>query len=111
MTQTPSPQPKYRMPDEAERHAATWMAYEATAGAWGTSGSYGASHLPARQDLMRVVVNLSRFEAVKMLVSKADLKQARELLAAAKAEKGKGYSGGVRLPAIEAGGTVELIGP
>lgn len=101
--------PKYRMPDEGEPHTATWMAYGATVGAWGTTGAYGASRLPARQDLMRVAVNLSRFEAVKMLVSKADLKQARELLAAAKAEKGKVYSGSVALPAIEAGGKIELI--
>ena len=33
----------YLMPDEGEPHAATWMAYGATASAWGTGGSYGAS--------------------------------------------------------------------
>lgn len=102
----------YLMPDEGERHAATWMAYGATADAWGTSGAYGASRLPARRDLMRIAVNLSRYEPVKMLVSAADLPQARQLLAAARAEAaqvGAIYSGGAALNNIEQGGPIELI--
>jgi agmatine deiminase len=104
--------PMYRLPDEGEPHAATWMAYGATASAWGTTGSYGASRVPARRDLMRIAVNLSRFEAVKMLVSKADLVQAQQFLSAAKQEAqkpGSVFSGGQVLPAIEAGGKITLI--
>lgn len=102
----------YLMPDEGERHAATWMAYGATAEAWGTGGAYGASRLPARRDLMRIAVNLSRYEPVKMLVSAADLPQARQLLAEARAEAaqaGAVYSGGAALNAVEQGGPIELI--
>jgi agmatine deiminase len=104
--------PMYLMPDEGEPHAATWMIYGATASAWGTTGSYGASRVPARHDLMRVAVNLSRFEAVKMLVSKADLVQAQQFLSAAKQETQKSgvvFSGDQRLPAVEAGGKITLV--
>ncbi len=104
--------PTYLMPDEAEPHAATWMAYGATASAWGTDGAYGASRAPARRDLMRVAVNLSRFEPVKMLVSKADMTQAREFLAAAKTEAQAAktvFTDGEALPNPEAGGKVQLI--
>ena len=100
------------MPDEGELHAATWMAYGATASAWGTSGSYGASRTPARRDLMRIALNLSRFEAVKMLVSTSDLVQAQQFLVAAKLEAQKSgavFSGDQALPGLEAGGPISLI--
>ncbi|MFU2078832.1 hypothetical protein [Avibacterium endocarditidis] len=32
---------QYLMPSESAPHQATWMAYGATAGAWGTTGVYG----------------------------------------------------------------------
>ena len=102
----------YLMPDEGEPHAATWMAYGATVSAWGTSGSYGASRVPARRDLMRIALNLSRFEAVKMLVSKSDLAQAQQFLVAARSEAQKSgavFSGDDTLPAPEAGGKISLI--
>ena len=57
------------MPDENHCHVATWMAYGATAQAWGTTGKYGASRMIARADLVRIAVNLSRFKTVNMLVS------------------------------------------
>ncbi len=99
-------------PDEAAPHTATWMAYGATARAWGTSGAYGATRIYARQDLMRIAVNISRFEAANMLVSSADMTQAVQLLNQAKIEANNGsnvYSGGASLPAIESGGKIQLL--
>ncbi|KAJ3061777.1 ATPdependent RNA helicase, partial [Podochytrium sp. JEL0797] len=60
------------MPDESGPHAATWMAYGATAEAWGTTGIYGLSRSIARKDLIRIAANIARFEPVKMLVSNTD---------------------------------------
>lgn len=98
------------MPDEGDPHAATWMAYGATAAAWGTTGAYGASRRAARQDLMRIAVNLSRFEPVKMLVSPDDLPEAQRVLAQARQDVSTPvHSGGPVLPAIGAGGPVELV--
>jgi agmatine deiminase len=99
----------FYMPDEAEPHVATWMAFGATEQAWGTSGAYGISRKLARHDLMRIAVNLSRFETVKMLVSPNDMAEAKIMLAQAKAEKDNVFSGNKNLPAIEIGGKVELI--
>ena len=77
----------YLMPDEGEPHSATWMAYGATAAAWGTSGNYGASRAIARKDLMRIAANLSRFEPVKMLVSnEKDKQEALDFLTQIRAE-------------------------
>lgn len=100
--------PTYRMPDEGEAHAATWMAFGATAAAWGTTGAYGLSRRIARQDLIRIAVNLSRFETVKMLVAPGDLREAQQLLALARKEQGP-FTGGESLPDIESGGPVDLI--
>lgn len=111
---------RYHMPDEGEPHSATWMAYGATASAWGTSGNYGASRAIARQDLMRIAANLSRFEPVNMLVSnEQDRQEALAFLERVRAEsvsKAVGqyeeravYTGGKQLPAIEAGGQIRLI--
>jgi agmatine deiminase len=110
--------PHLSMPDEGEPHAATWMAFGATAAAWGTTGSYGASRTLARQDLMRIAVQLSRFEPVNMLVTPAELPQAQALLAQATAwaqTQSKALSAastvaaGPPLPAVGAGGQVQLI--
>ncbi|MFD6888094.1 agmatine/peptidylarginine deiminase [Streptomyces sp. NPDC059957] len=77
------------MPAESAPHAATWMAYGATVSAWGddTADAFGRdlsnSRTIARQDLMRVAANLSRFEPVFMLVdSDADKAQATAYLEA-----------------------------
>lgn len=72
---------RFTMPDEGEPHTATWMAYGATEGAWGTTGVYGVSRLIARKDLMRIAAHLSRFEPVKMLVTNsADKAEAQAFL-------------------------------
>ncbi|WP_432284020.1 agmatine deiminase family protein [Aminobacter sp. BA135] len=63
------------MPAEWAPHSATWMAYGATPGAWGEDmvTPFGRdltnSRIVARQDLMRLAANLSRFEQVFMLVN------------------------------------------
>ena len=113
-------QGSYLMPDEGEAHSATWMAYGATAAAWGTSGNYGASRVIARKDLMRIAANLSRFEPVKMLVSnEQDKKEALNFLTQIRAEsvstlvgqyeENTVYTGGKALPPIEAAGAIELL--
>ena len=81
-----APVASFRMPEESEPHAATWMAFGATTQAWGTEGSYGISRKFARQDLMRIAVNLTRFEPVKMLVSKSDMREATAMLSQAQVD-------------------------
>jgi agmatine deiminase len=75
------------MPSEGAHHAATWMAYGATVSAWGDSTEDNISHdlsnsrTVARQDLMRMAANLSRFEPVFMLVAnRHDEMQAKQFL-------------------------------
>lgn len=77
----------YMAPKESAPHAATWMAYGASISAWG-NGTASAeerdlsnSRVVAREDLMRIAAQLSRFEAVKMLVANAaDKAEAQALL-------------------------------
>ncbi|WP_161962552.1 agmatine deiminase family protein [Nocardioides speluncae] len=76
------------MPPEWAPHEVTWMAYGATVGVWGedTVSPYGRdltnARILARQDLVRLAANLSRFEPVAMLVDTEDDKaEAREFLA------------------------------
>lgn len=108
------------MSDENHRHVATWMAYGATAQAWGTTGKYSASRMIARVDLVRIAVNLSRFETVNMLVShQQDLQEIKQLLAKVKHALNQNnhtvytadnvFSTQKRLPEIEAGGKINLI--
>lgn len=100
----------FAMPDESGLHTATWMAYGATANAWGTTGIYGASRAIARKDLMRIAANLSRFEPVKMLVAnQSDLTQASQFLDQVKAEATPAYGGPATLPAIESAGAIQFI--
>lgn len=100
----------FHMPDEAGPHAATWMAYGATARAWGATGAYGASRAAARGDLMRIAANLSRFEPVRMLVDgAADLAEAQRYLAEAKAAPGPKFAGLHALPPVEAAGAVAFL--
>ena len=115
----PITQSNYRMPDESEPHSVTWMAYGATADAWGTTGVYGNSRSIARKDLIRIAANISRFEPVKMLVSNVrDRAEAELFLAEIKNETvntsiefvpGQAFTGGRSVPAIEAGGSIEFI--
>ena len=85
----PSPStPALLMPAEWSHQSATWMAYGATPHAWGEEQetAFGRdlsnSRFVARQDLMRLAANLSRFQAVYMLVdTAADEIEARGFLA------------------------------
>lgn len=101
------------MPDEGEPHDATWMAYGATSQAWGTTGAYGASRALARQNLMNIAVQLSRFETVKMLVSPEDITEAEALLTRLLHENTANNtfttSNNTTLPKVESGGKIKLI--
>ncbi|MFC5742954.1 agmatine deiminase family protein [Dyella tabacisoli] len=68
-----------KVPSEGAEHAATWMAFGATVSAWGDDATMvaanrnGSTDLPltramAREDLIRIAAQLSRFEWVNMLV-------------------------------------------
>ena len=101
-----------RMPEESEPHDATWMAYGATTQAWGTTGAYGASRALARHNLMNIAVQLSRFEAVKMLVSPSDMVEAKALLTNLLHKNTSNtitLGDNTTLPNVESGGSVELI--
>ena len=65
----------WRMPDEAEPHARTWMAFGASEDIW------GADLLPeVRRNLAAVALAIARFEPVSMLVNEKDLRAARNLV-------------------------------
>lgn len=65
----------WRMPDEAERHKQTWMAFGASAAIW------GEELLPIVQhNLAEVALAIAQFEPVSMLVREAEWKQAQALL-------------------------------
>ena len=66
--------PAGRMPDEAEPHAATWMAMGASAAIWG-----GRLAAQAQQAVARVANAVVDFEPVRLLVRPADLASARSL--------------------------------
>ena len=72
---TPTPTLTYKAPKEGAAHVATWMAYGASVSSWGNgTGSaeerdMSNSRAIAREDLMRIAAQLSRFETVKMLVA------------------------------------------
>ncbi|MBC3935911.1 agmatine/peptidylarginine deiminase [Undibacterium rugosum] len=70
-------QTSWLAPKEAATHTATWMVYGATASAWGTPSTTNSqlaiddipnSRPVAREDLMRIAAQLSRFETVNVLV-------------------------------------------
>lgn len=63
-----------RMPDEAEPHAATWMAFCATPEVWGRRLAG-----PAQLAIARIANAVIDFEPVRMLVRPADLVTARSL--------------------------------
>jgi agmatine deiminase len=65
----------WRMPDEGDRHARTWMAFGASKVIW------GAELLPAvRRDLAEIAQAIARFEPVSMLVRPEEISIARELV-------------------------------
>jgi agmatine deiminase len=76
----------YLAPKESASHAATWMAYGASVSAWGNGAATAQerdlsnSRAVAREDLMRIAAQLSRFEPVKMLVANASDKAEAEAL-------------------------------
>jgi agmatine deiminase len=67
----------YRMPDEAERHLATWMSFVAKPSVWGSS-----LQAPVQGALARIANAIADFEPVKMLVGTADMANARRLCSA-----------------------------
>ena len=64
----------WRMPDEGEPHAATWMAFGAREAIWGER-LLG----PVRQNLAGIARAISAFEPVAMLAPKDSLELARQL--------------------------------
>lgn len=71
----PSDASGWRMPDEAEAHKATWMAYGASSAIW------GRAQVPQVQlALARIANAIAAYEPVNMLVRPAELAGARQLL-------------------------------
>src|SRR5450830_895553 len=64
----------WRMPDEGERQAATWMAFGANDEVWGTRLKTGA-----QANLARIARTIASVEAVKMLVNEEDYDLAARL--------------------------------
>jgi len=65
---------KWFMPDEADAHTRTWMAFGASEEIW------GAELLPrVQEDLARIANAIARFEPVSMLVRAEDWEIAEEL--------------------------------
>lgn len=71
----PSDANGWRMPDEAEAHKATWMAYGASSAIW------GRAQVPQVQlALARIANAIAAYEPVNMLVRPGELASARQLL-------------------------------
>ncbi|MDW5415927.1 agmatine deiminase family protein [Iodobacter sp. CM08] len=64
----------WRMPDEGEQHAATWMAFGPSEEIWGKRLQAGA-----QENLARIALTIAAFEPVKMLVREADYDSAERL--------------------------------
>ncbi|MDD5395394.1 MAG: agmatine deiminase family protein [Thiothrix sp.] len=65
----------WRMPDESEPHARTWMAFGASETIW------GKKLLPeVRRNLITIATTIARYEPVSMLVREADYALAQKLL-------------------------------
>ena len=66
---------EWRMPDEAEAHKATWMAYGASSAVWSNA------QVPKVQlALARIANAIAAYEPVNMLVRPAEIVSARQLL-------------------------------
>ena len=71
-------QPSYRMPDEAEPHKRTWMAFGAGKPVW------GGKLLPeVQRNLAAIALAIARFEPVSMLVRSDDQSIAKKLMGSA----------------------------
>jgi agmatine deiminase len=71
----------WRMPDEAEPHKRTWMAFGAQLDVW------GKRLLPVvQQDLANIAMAIARFEPVSMLVRPKDMGKATALLKGSRVE-------------------------
>ena len=57
----------WRMPDEAEPHAATWMSFGPSEGVWGRR-----LLRPVREHLAGIARTIAAFEPVRMLVREED---------------------------------------
>ena len=64
-----------RMPDEAEPHTCTWMAFGASEAIWGRKLLSEVQH-----NLATIANTIARFEPVKMLVRRSDLAVAQTLV-------------------------------
>ncbi len=69
------PTGNWRMPDEAEPHHATWMAFGAQRGVWG-----GDLLGPVQDALARIANTIVDFEPVHMLINDSDVALARRKL-------------------------------
>ncbi|MEQ1606805.1 MAG: agmatine deiminase family protein [Pyrinomonadaceae bacterium] len=68
----------WRMPDEAEPHKRTWMAFGASKEIW------GGKLLPeVQRNLATIALTIAKFEPVSMLVREADFRSAKELVGSA----------------------------
>jgi|GEM_PF-6855916 len=66
---------RYRMPEESEPHARTWMAFVAREDIW------SRRQVPAvKRDLALIATTIAGYEPVSVLVSAADRAQARQLI-------------------------------
>ncbi len=73
-----SDKPPYRMPDEAEPHQRTWMAFGAGKPVW------GGKLLPeVQRNLAAIALAIARFEPVSMLVRSDDQSIAKKLMGSA----------------------------
>ena len=82
LTRTPPvPTGNWRMPDEAEPHVRTWMAFGASEAIW------GRELLPeVRRNLATIARTIAKYEPVSMLVRAEELEIARTLLAGSRVE-------------------------
>lgn len=78
---SPASATPWRMPDEAEPHQRTWMAFGAQRDVW------GARLLPVvQQDLANIAKAIAQFEPVSMLVRPHDMAKATQLLKGSRVE-------------------------
>jgi agmatine deiminase len=74
--QSEAPAP-YRMPDEGETHACTWMAFGASKAVWG-----GKLLAEVQRNLATIALTISRYEPVVMLVRPEEKALAEQLMGA-----------------------------
>lgn len=77
-TAAPAVQPVWRMPDEAEAHTRTWMAFGASRQIW------GSDLLPeVQRNLAAIATTITRYEPVSILVRDRDHDLAQKLVGSA----------------------------